>query len=627
MAEIGVLSAKIAFENDQFNAGITDAERRLDGFGSSAQASGKKASAGMGKASTSMKAMAGAAAAGAAAAIAATAAIASLAKAGFRAADEQAKLARQLGVTTDQMAALSLAAQFAGVSTGEVRSSMRRLATTLRDAGEDGTRAADALGAIGLTAAELENMSMDDQLKALSEAMEGLSSQQEKMAVAQNIFGRSGSRMLLLLDDMEGTLGRAEREVQAFGLGLTGLDNRNIEAVNDNFATLGAATKGLGMQLAAALAPSMENITSRAIELAESLAGVIIKAREAASLSRTLSEAQLAAVDSAEELNARIDVQNERMREAQGELAVIAHLSGVQFDADRERARERIKAAQAERDRLRGRLNGLREEKEATEELQEAEARRADQQAQAEEAAKAEQERVAVLAEGVAGVEELLLSETERIRAEYDARMQIVKDYAEANAEFRERAAEIEIELEKRKAAEIVAIEEDAAKRKKALKEQLNRDAISNLISFYANAGQATAKNEKEQFEVQKNAATAKAIVSGLLATQYAYEAGMEATGNVVAAGVYAAIAAAGAVAQVAAIRSQSYGGGGSVSSPRASGSVPDASQGQGQQQQRQSTLLVQGVDPGQMFDSATVRGLIDQIAEAQDDGYKVVVA
>jgi hypothetical protein len=139
----------------------------------------------------------------------------------------------------------------------------------------------------------------------------------------------------------------------------------------------------------------------------------------------------------------------------------------------------------------------------------------------------------------------------------------------------------------------------------------------NNLISIYSNLVDATEKEGKRNFQLQKAASIAQAVVDGISAGISSYKAGAAIGGPVVGA-AFAATSAAATGAMIAKLASASYGGGSSASVP-----TPSAPAVQSQQ-----TLLVQGdFDSSQLFSGSAVRDLIDKIGEAQKDGYTVVMA
>lgn len=313
-----------------------DAENKLgrvSGKSEQASTSSNKLAGAMGKAKVAI------AAAGVAAAAAGAAYAAHLVRQGLAAADEQAKLARQLGVTNEQLAVMQRAAELSGMSAQELGSNMERLNRRLGEAAAGSGQAADALDRIGISAEELEQMAPDEQMEVLGEALAGVESHAQKASIASDLFGRSGQRMMVMLEDAESTLNRARNEVDQFGLALDSTDTDIIEGINDDFSTMGAAVEGASMQLAVAFSPALEV----AADLVTDMAGVIGSWSQRMSMAtrRTneLAEAQQILRDAEEGREAEIeDIQEAISAAAAEEIRLSRMAANAHSDANAELA-------------------------------------------------------------------------------------------------------------------------------------------------------------------------------------------------------------------------------------------------------------------------------------------------
>jgi len=173
--------------------------------------------------------------------------------------------------------------------------------------------------------------------------------------------------------------------------------------------------------------------------------------------------------------------------------------------------------------------------------------------------------------------------------------------------------------LEEQYQGELTDIQKKAQEERNQLLLNAGTMMANNLISIYSNLVDATEKEGKRNFQLQKAASIAQAVVDGISAGISSYKAGSAIGGPVVGA-AFAATSAAATGAMIAKLASASYGGGSSASVPTPSATTPAV--------QSQQTLLVQGdFDSSQLFSGSAVRDLIDKIGEAQKDGYTVVMA
>lgn len=285
--------------------------------------SSSRMSSAMGKVATAAKLSAAAAAA------AGAAYLANLVRKGIQAADQQGELAQQLGVTNQELAVLQRAAELAGLSSTELTSNMERLNRRLGQAADGSGQAADALERIGLSVEELEGMSPEEQMQTLGDALSGVESQSQKAAIASDLFGRSGQRMMLLLDGASETFDRARDEVERFGLALDESQTDAIGDINTDLDTMGAAVKGASLQLASAFSPALRTAADIVVRLSgaigrwsERMAAASEAAREMEVVQAILEDIDDAAQGpSLEELSEAFATLRERERELASEIS------------------------------------------------------------------------------------------------------------------------------------------------------------------------------------------------------------------------------------------------------------------------------------------------------------------
>ncbi|MFA5703786.1 MAG: hypothetical protein WC982_09765 [Advenella sp.] len=679
MADLGELRAKISAEIDEFERGLDSASKKADGFGKTTEKAGRDGAKGLQASDRAMRALSVASKAAAAAVAAAAAAMVTATARAMTAADEHAKLARAMGITNTELAVLKRAADLSGVSIGELESNTRRMARALTEAADGTGASAEAFEKLGLNAEDIIDLDMEEQLVALGDAFEGVTNRSERAAIAQDIFGRSGMGMLNVLEDARGTFARANDEVERFGLALSETESRQIEAANDAISTLKAAMGSFATQMAAQVAPSVQTVADKLTGFVE---GLIESRRE----SKAFIDFQKGITDetatAAERLEALTDARAgaERRLDAslkgRGVLAIAIREEIAAIDeeiAAQERAVEARRQADNYVQTLQARGQAVTEENkrqlEEEAEAREAAAERAayrqgrlneayaatlDGQIAATEASIAffktfepqgpkataileqlneQLEQLNELKSGggeeddggvpeqdytdqIARLEEFLMSEEEAIQASHERRVAIAM---EAIEDENERRAMIE-QLESKHQDNLTEIHRRAQQQRIQMAMQTGGSIANNLISAYQNMGEATTKNEKKLFENRKRAAISQALVNTALGITGALSSGkpwawMEAT----------AFAAAGA-AQVAAIRAQKFNGGGSSTAPSPASPSTSTSDGGGGGPSR--SLLIQGdFDSNSLFTGEAVRSLMDRIAEAQEDGYTVVMS
>ncbi|MCW3782127.1 phage tail tape measure C-terminal domain-containing protein [Defluviimonas salinarum] len=203
----------------------------------------------------------------AAAAVAATAAAGvAMVRSGLTSVDAQAKLAQSLGTTVASIQTLERAGELAGVSMSGIEQATKDLTRRLSQAAAGASPAVDALARLGLSAAELIALPLDQRVGAINAAIEAFVPVAERAAVAGQLFGEEGSIAMSRIDSA--TLRQATEDVRAFGVVVSEADAGQIERTNDAISRLGLIWRGLANQLAVAAAPALEAVANAMAALA-----------------------------------------------------------------------------------------------------------------------------------------------------------------------------------------------------------------------------------------------------------------------------------------------------------------------------------------------------------------------
>ncbi len=191
--------------------------------------------------------------------IVAVAALGALTKAAINNAEETAKMAQQLGISTEALSTMSFAARIAGSDTATLQKGMRRLSVQVLDAGRGLKEAQDNFAALGLEVRNTDGtLKTTEQLfKETADAISKLPNGLEKAALAQKIFGKSGAELIPLLN--AGAAGIEAMQEQARGLGLE-IDENTAKAAEefvDQMEILNSAMKGAFQIISAELLPGL----------------------------------------------------------------------------------------------------------------------------------------------------------------------------------------------------------------------------------------------------------------------------------------------------------------------------------------------------------------------------------
>lgn len=653
MAITSDLAVRIGADISGLTKGLGEASKGLDGLGA-------KARAGAGSFATI----------GAAATAAGAAMVAGLVAKGMQAIDAQADLAAQLKTTSASIAVLNRAADLSGASMAQVETAGKRLAVVMGQADQGNKAAKETFDRLGLSARDLQAIPLDDRIGAINKAMAENIPVTQQAAVAAQLFGKEAG---LAISQISGdALAQARKEAELFGLAISEVDAAKVQQAADEFGKVGMLTDGVIQQLTVNMAPAITAVMRMFTETAEEAGGVGTAVASASGFAIKAIAFVMNAVDGlkrifeiaamAAEVGIRYLVRanwaladvivNGPIAAVNGLIALLNKLPGVDIEPvgltglgekiramyqASDAALQQAKFGLAEVDAILQRpLAGDKftryvEEAKLAAEAAALAANAAtggggtpEEQAKEDEAKKAEADREAQyiadrlqrLRDANMGelqiLEDKQAQEIETINAGWEQKLLTDETWNALMAETKARHEDEMTALEQKAADERAKI----AKAEADAKRKIVGDALSGLTTLM------NSENRK-MFEIGKAAAIAQSIISTYTGMTKALELGWP-MGPIAAA----AIGAAG-FANVASIRSQSFGGGGSTATGSNTtavnaASTPTASSGDAP---AGGTLTVQGLSASSLFTGDAVAGLAEQLLDYQRRGGSVVLA
>ena len=202
--------------------------------------------------------------------------------------DEAGKAALRLGIATEQMTRLHYQAGLAGVESEQFNATLTIMQRNLAAAAGGADQQSAAFNVLGLKTSELLGMSTDKQFQKIGIELAKIENPTLRAAVATQIFGRSGTQMLDIINQGEEGFKKAAEEADRFGLTISAIDAANLNAANDAISKVGEAANGAARQFAVGLAPAISSIIERLLGSVD-VAGEFREAGK--ELGRTLAEA------------------------------------------------------------------------------------------------------------------------------------------------------------------------------------------------------------------------------------------------------------------------------------------------------------------------------------------------
>ena len=250
MSEIGKLWVTLEARSGSFLADMDVAEKRFEKTREAAERIGE----GVRDVGIKMGAFGGAVVA------AAGIAVVSLAKT----TDALGDMSLRTGVGVKSLQELSYVMKLSGGSIEGLETGLRRMASTITDAGEGIQMSKDALNQLNLTFDDLAGLSPEEQFDKISQAMADIKDPTTRAAVAVDIFGRSGTSLLPMLAEGRDGIAKMRAEAGTFSTVLDSQTAMSVGNLNDDLDRLTMGFKSMWDQIALALLPTVKEFATAA---------------------------------------------------------------------------------------------------------------------------------------------------------------------------------------------------------------------------------------------------------------------------------------------------------------------------------------------------------------------------
>jgi hypothetical protein len=251
MATVGWLKIGVTTDTSQFQKGLTQAAKQVDGFKTALLAGG-------------------AAIVGAFGAAISTQAFAGWIKGSMNASDAVHDLASRTGLAAEELSKLSYAAKFAGVDQDELVTSIEQMNKRLGQVAIEGAGpAADALKRFGISAKELAIAGPAVAFEKIITLLATIPNAMERAKVATDLFGKSGQAMIQIAAQGPAALKGLGDEATKMGVAISNIDSEKIAEANDALDRVGAAVQGLGNMIAVTLSPYLTYVADQFVDWAK----------------------------------------------------------------------------------------------------------------------------------------------------------------------------------------------------------------------------------------------------------------------------------------------------------------------------------------------------------------------
>jgi hypothetical protein len=207
-----------------------------------------------------------------AAVLAAGGALAAIAKSTADFNDQIIKSAQAVGTSSEELSGLAYGAKLAGVEFDQLTTGLGKLAKTSEDYKDGLSTAVDAFNKIDLDPSKFADTTQ--LFEAVAEQLSKLPDGAEKTAIAMALLGRSGAKLIPLMNGGAEAIQAAKDEAEQFGLIVSTDVAKQSEQFNDNLTRMESAAQGLKLSIGNAAIPALVDITN-AMVLATKESGLL----------------------------------------------------------------------------------------------------------------------------------------------------------------------------------------------------------------------------------------------------------------------------------------------------------------------------------------------------------------
>lgn len=255
MVDLAKLVVKLEAQTAQYMSAMEKAEKRLEKFDKQATVSVGNIAKGV-----------------AAAALAAAAGLAAMGKSAIDNADQLDKVSQSSGISVESLSQLQYAAEISNLSFEELSKATAKFSKTAADAARGSDKAADAFEALGIKVTNSDGSlrGTEELLLDVADRFSKMEDGAAKAALAQDLFSKSGARLIPFLNEGRAGIEKLKQEADAFGLTVSGKSAKAADAFNDNLDRLKAASKGVVNQFIEGVLPMLLALTERFVKSAKS---------------------------------------------------------------------------------------------------------------------------------------------------------------------------------------------------------------------------------------------------------------------------------------------------------------------------------------------------------------------
>lgn len=171
--------------------------------------------------------------------------------------DDLLNAANKIGIATEELQALRFAGRVTSVEMSKLDGGLLKLQRSIGDSIDGNKEYKDTFDKLGLSVHELAQMTPERQLRAFADALQGVSTDAEKVNAAATLMGRSGADLLPMLANGSKGLDDFRSKFQQTGAAIDNEGAAKLAAANAELEFFSTSIKGAARNLGSSLTPSI----------------------------------------------------------------------------------------------------------------------------------------------------------------------------------------------------------------------------------------------------------------------------------------------------------------------------------------------------------------------------------
>lgn len=174
-----------------------------------------------------------------------------------------ADMSARTGVSVEALSELGYAADMSGGDMETLEGGLRKMQKMIAEAASGSETARQSLSALGITIADLKDLSPDEQFMLIADRLTQIKNPTQRAAAAMEVFGKSGTRLLPMMADGVAGLEAMRQKARDLGLVMSSEDAAAADELGDVLDTMWKSIKRGAATIGAALSPTLQELAAR----------------------------------------------------------------------------------------------------------------------------------------------------------------------------------------------------------------------------------------------------------------------------------------------------------------------------------------------------------------------------